>query len=179
MIKTIKPDYFMPVYAYHYMLKEAAKLAKAAGMADKNILVLDDGQVAEFDKGVGIATNQKVPTDHVFVDGLGVGDISNIVLRDRQMMAEDGMIVVIATIDTKRCDLVQNPDLISRGFIYLKENKTLIEETRNRVKKIFKGNIQTDIDDNYFKNKIRNDIGEFLYQKTKRRPMVLPVIIKV
>ena len=120
-----------------------------------------------------------MPTDHVFVDGLGVGDISNIVLRDRQMMAEDGMIVVIATIDTKRCDLVQNPDLISRGFIYLKENKTLIEETRNRVKKIFKGNIQTDIDDNYFKNKIRNDIGEFLYQKTKRRPMVLPVIIKV
>ncbi|MBN1779110.1 MAG: ribonuclease J [Candidatus Buchananbacteria bacterium] len=179
MIKTIKPDYFLPVYAYHYMLKEAAKLARETGMPEKNVFVLDDGQVAEFDRAGGRPTSQKVPTDHVFVDGLGVGDISNIVLRDRQMMAEDGMIVVIATIDTKKCDLVQNPDLISRGFIYLKENKTLIEETRNRVKKIFKGNIKTDIDDNYFKNKIRNDIGEFLYQKTKRRPMVLPVIIKV
>ena len=179
MLKTIKPDYFLPVYAYHYMLKEAKKLAQSIGFDEKKIFVLDNGQIAEFDKKGGLATSQKVPTNHVFVDGLGVGDISHVVLRDRKMMADDGMIVVIATIDTKKGQLVQNPDLISRGFIYMKENKKLIEETRTRAKKIFKDNLKGEVDENYFKDRIRNEIGQFLYQKTQRRPMVLPVIIKV
>ncbi|OGY45172.1 MAG: hypothetical protein A3A24_00285 [Candidatus Buchananbacteria bacterium RIFCSPLOWO2_01_FULL_46_12] len=179
MLKQIKPDYFIPVYAYHYMLKESAKLAQTLGFLEKNIFILDNGRVAEFDKNGGRITDQKVPADYVFVDGLGIGDISHVVLRDRQMMAEDGMIVVIATIDTKKGKLVQNPDLISRGFIHMKENKKLVEETRMEAKKIFKDNLKGEVDENYFKDRIRNEIGKFLYQKTQRRPMVLPVIIQV
>ena len=179
MLKQIKPDYFIPVYAYHYMLKESAKLAQTLGFLEKNIFILDNGRVAEFDKNGGRITDQKVPADYVFVDGLGIGDISHVVLRDRQMMAEDGMIVVIATIDTKKGKLVQNPDLISRGFIHMKENKKLVEETRMEAKKIFKDNLKGEVDENYFKDRIRNEIGKFFYQKTQRRPMVLPVIIQV
>ena len=119
-------------------------------------------------------------TDYVMVDGLGVGDVSEIVLRDRRMMSEDGMIVVIATIDSKTGDIIGNPDLISRGFVHMKENRDLIEKTRMRVKKIVKDkNPMTPADDDYIKNKIRNDIGQFLFTATKRRPMVLPVVIKV
>jgi ribonuclease J len=95
------------------------------------------------------------------------------------MMAADGMIVVIVTIDKKNGQLVQNPDLISRGFIYMKENKQLIEDTRTLARKIFKGNLKGGVDEDYYKDRIRNEVGAFLYQKIQRRPMVLPVIIQV
>ncbi|OGY46907.1 MAG: hypothetical protein A2840_01490 [Candidatus Buchananbacteria bacterium RIFCSPHIGHO2_01_FULL_47_11b] len=179
MLTQIKPDYFIPVYAFHYMLREAGKLAELNGLKKEKIIILENGQVAEVDHQGGKATTEKVPTDYVFVDGLGVGDISHIVLRDRQMMAADGMLVVIATIDTKKGRLVQNPDLISRGFIHMKESKDLVEATRMKAKQIFKDRLTGDVDDNYFKNRLRNEISEFLYKKTQRRPMVLPVIIKV
>ncbi len=179
LLAEVKPTYLIPIYANHYLLKEAAKIAESVGWKKSNILVADNGQVIEFDKAGGRLTNERLPTDYVFVDGLGVGDVSNVVLRDRQLMAGDGMIVVIVTIDKNKGKLVQNPDLISRGFIYMKENKGLVEETRNKAKKIFKGNLKGGVDENYFKDKIRNEIGKFLYQKTQRRPMVLPVIIQV
>jgi len=179
LLKEVKPTYLIPIYANHYLLREAAKVAQSVGIDKSKILIADNGQIIEFDKTGGRLTNQKVPTDYVFVDGLGVGDVSHVVLRDRQVMAADGMIVVIVTIDRKKGQLVQNPDLISRGFIYMKENKKLVEETRNQAKKIFKNMSKDGIDENYFKDKIRNEIGKFLYQKTQRRPMVLPVIIQV
>jgi len=169
----------MPVYAYHYLLHEAAKVAMSTGFSRENIFLLDNGHVLEFKKDSVRILEHKVPVEYVYVDGLGVGDVSHVVLRDRQMMAGDGMIVVIATIDTKRGKLVHNPDLISRGFIYMKENKKLIEQTRRKVKKMFSGKIGSDLDENYYKDKIRNEIGQFLYSKTQRRPMVLPVIIEV
>ena len=114
------------------------------------------------------------------VDGLGVGDISEVVLRDRQVMSEDGMIVVIATIYSKTGALVGNPDIISRGFIHMKENKKLVEDTRLKAKEIVMSSENaTKADENFIKNKLRNTLGEFLFRKTQRRPMVLPVIIKV
>ena len=179
LLKQSQPAYLMPIYANHYLLREAAKVAKSTGFPENKILIADNGQIVEFDSRGGRLTNQRVNTSYVFVDGLGVGDVSHVVLRDRQLMAADGMIVVIVTIDKTKGKLVQNPDLISRGFIYMKENKGLIEETRNRAKKIFKDEIKGVVDENYFKDKIRNEIGQFLYQKTQRRPMVLPVIIQV
>ena len=178
LLQQTKPAYLIPIYANRYLLHEAGKVASSIGFDPKKIFIADNGQVIEFDKNGGRLTEQRVPTEYVFVDGLGVGDVSNIVLRDRQMMAADGMIVVIVTIDKKKGKLVQNPDLISRGFVDMKENKKLIEETRTRTKKMFKGNIKGGIDENYYKDKIRNEIGKFLYQKTQRRPMVLPVIIQ-
>jgi len=179
LLKEVKPTYLMPVYANHYLLQEAKKVAMSVGFPEKNIFVLDNGNILEWEKNTIKILPEKIPINYVYVDGLGVGDISHVVLRDRKMMAGDGMIVVIATVDTKKGQLIHNPDLISRGFIYMKENKKLIEQTRRKVKRIFGGKLDTNLDENYYKDKIRNEIGQFLYNKTQRRPMVLPVIIKV
>lgn len=181
ILHQIKPDYFLPVYANHYMLVEAKKLAIREGFRDDQVIVLDNGNIIKFQKDrKPLVLKEKANTDYVMVDGLGVGDVSEIVLRDRRMMADDGMIVVIATIDAKTGSIIGNPDLISRGFVHMKENRDLIEKTRMKVKAIVKDkNPMTAADDDYIKNKIRNEIGQFLFNATKRRPMVLPVVIKV
>ena len=179
-IAMVKPKYFVPIEGHYSFLKLNAKNAIAAGIKPENIFIADNGQVIEFTPRGARLTDQKVPSDYVFVDGLGVGDVSHVVLRDRQQMAADGMIVVIATIRARTSELVQNPDLISRGFIYMKENKKLVEDTRKKVKAILKDyDPKTSANDMYIKDKIRNEIGKFLFQKTERRPMVLPVIIEV
>ena len=184
MMRLLKPEYLMPIEGNHYMLQVHAELAEQVGIPKQNIFVADNGQVVEFLKQgnnvVGKITQEKVATDYVMVDGLGVGDVSNIVLRDRRVMAEDGMIVVIATIDSKTGDPIGNPDIISRGFVYMKENRELIEKTRMKVKNLVKSHdSKTPADNDHIKNKIRNDVGQFLFSQTKRRPMVLPVVIKV
>jgi ribonuclease J len=184
MMRLLKPEFFMPIEANHYMLQTHADLAVQVGIPTNKVFVADNGQVVELSKSdqgiIGKLTDERVPADYVMVDGLGVGDVSNIVLRDRRVMAEDGMIVAIATIDSKTGDPIGNPDIISRGLVYMKENKDLIEKTRMKVKKIVKDHDpRTPADDDYIKNKIRNEIGQFLFTQTKRRPMVLPVIIKV
>ncbi|NMC51560.1 ribonuclease J [Candidatus Kuenenbacteria bacterium] len=181
IIKQIQPTYFIPVYANHYMLKEAAKVAIREGFPKENIFVPDNGSIMEFPtKGKPKMHDKKVPVDYVFVDGLGVGDISHVVLRDRKMMSEDGMIVVIATISKKTGQLLHSPDIISRGFIYMKENKKIVEDTRNKVKKILQDtDPKIEAFPDFIKNKIRNDVGQFLFSKTERRPMVLPVVIEV
>lgn len=180
MIRLAKPKYLVPVHGNRYMLKLHGDIGKQTGLPEKNIFIMDNGQILEFEQGQAKLQKKKVPADHVMVDGLGVGDVSHIVLRDRQMMAEDGMFVVIVTIDSKTGKLIGSPDIISRGFIYMKENKKLIEDTRNKVRNILiDKDSQMAANDEYIKNKIRNQIGEFLYQKTERRPMVLPVVIAV
>lgn len=179
LLQQVQPTYFLPVYANYYLLAEAAKVAMSTGFPEKNISILDNGSVGELSRQ-GFRVRQKIPIDYVFVDGLGVGDISHIVLRDRQVLAGDGMVVIIATIEKRGPKLIGNPDIISRGFIYMKENKELIEETRQRVKKLVHDHIKaTPPDINYIKNQIRDTIGQFLFQRTQRRPMVLPVVIEV
>jgi ribonuclease J len=184
MLRLMKPQYFIPIEANRFMLEAHANLARKVGMADENIFVANNGQVVEFAKHghevLGRMSKETVPTEYVMVDGLGVGDVSNIVLRDRMMMAEDGMFVVIATVRRKTGELIGSPDIISRGFVYLKENKKLIEEARRLVKKIcVDKNPEHAAEPNEIKNKLREQIGSFLYKKTKRRPMVLPVVIEV
>ncbi|PKL72608.1 hypothetical protein CVV26_01190 [Candidatus Kuenenbacteria bacterium HGW-Kuenenbacteria-1] len=180
MLQTIKPTYFIPVYANHYMLKEAAKLAKKVGIKEDKIFVPDNGQIVEVDHKSVLLTNKRVPANYVFVDGLGISDGNNIVLRDRKMMAEDGMLVIISTIESKTGKLIGNPDIISRGFVYMKENKELIEQIRSKAKKILKDNDpRSRAFDTYLRDKIRNDLGQFVYTKTQKRPMILPVLIEV
>ncbi|MEA1963189.1 MAG: ribonuclease J [Patescibacteria group bacterium] len=208
MMRLLKPKFFIPIEGNHYMLRAHADLAEQVGIPIKNIFVPDNGQVVELaiaknqtkindkaDFGTikakdtktgktvfinGELSKKKIITDYVMVDGLGVGDVSNIVLRDRRVMAEDGMIVVIATIDSKTGNTIGNPDIISRGFVYMKENRELIEKTRMKVKNLVCGHGSVSkADDDLIKNKIRNEVGQFLFSKTKRRPMVLPVVIKV
>lgn len=179
MIQLVRPQYLIPIEGNHSFLKIHAKLGLALGMSSKNIFVADNGQIMEFDQNGGRLTEHRAPADNVYVDGLGVGDVSDVVLRDRQHLAEDGMIVVIATLNSKTGKLISNPDIISRGFVYMKDNKKLIEDTRKKIRDI----IQSDTDpiDNIdeVKNKIRNEIGNFIYHKMQRRPMILPVIIEV
>ena len=184
MMRLLKPEFFMPIEGNHYMLRAHADLAEQVGIPRENIFIPDNGQVVSMvKKGANVSaklTPEKIPSDYVMVDGLGVGDVSNIVLRDRRVMAEDGMIVIIATIDSKTSMTIGNPDIISRGFVYMKENRKLIEQTRMKVKKIVNDHKRkTPTDDDHIKNKIRNEIGKYLFSQTKRRPMVLPVIIKV
>lgn len=181
MIQMVKPKYHIPVYGNHSFLKIHAKVAQRAGIPEDRIFIPDNGQFIEFDaQGNGLLTNDKTSSDYVFVDGLGVGDVSHVVLRDRKMMAEDGMVVVIATIG-KNGKLIHSPDIISRGFIYMRENKEIVEQIRTKVKNIVNEHNKTNgkINDVYVKESLRNDLGQFIFQKTKRRPMILPVIIEV
>jgi ribonuclease J len=180
VLDEVKPTYFIPVYANHYMLKEAAMLATRHGFDKNKIIIPDNGTIIEVDARETKVLAQKANTDLVFVDGLGISNTQNIVLRDRQILAEDGMVVVIATISKRDGVLVQNPDIISRGFVYLKENFELIQETRKKVRKMVESrNPRTPVEGDYIKNKIRNDVGQFLFTKTGKRPMILPVVIEV
>ncbi len=180
MVRLLRPKYYIPIHGYRYLLKVNGDIAIKTGVRPENVFVCDNGQIAEFGKdGVGHLTKKKIPTDYVMVDGLGVGDVSNVVLRDRQMLSEDGMFVIIVTIDGHGA-LVGDPDIISRGFVHMKENQELL----NRVKKRLVQLLQTHSkdatrDDSFIRTKIRDDIGQFLFQKTQRRPMVLPVIVEV
>ena len=140
----------------------------------------DNGSVIDVGKNGLKALDKKVPTEHVFVDGLGVSDSQHVVLRDRQVLADDGMIVIITTVDSKSGRLIQNPDIISRGFVFLKDNKELIEDIRHKVKKmVIDSNPLTWADSNQIRNDIRDKIGQFIFTKTEKRPMVLPVVIEV
>lgn len=180
MVRLLNPKYFVPIEGNHHLLHYNAKTVASLGFPKENIFIADNGQIMEFSKGIGQLTKEKIPSDYVFVDGLGVSDETNVVLRDRQVLAEDGMIVVIATVDAKTGQLIQNPDIISRGFVFLKENKELIEDLRHRVKKIIHDSDPLSwADTNDIKNKIRDYVGQFLFSKTEKRPMVLPVVIEV
>ncbi len=180
MIRLLSPQYYVPIEGNHFLLHYNARVAESMGYSKDHVFIADNGQVIEFKNGVGTLTKEKLPADYVFVDGLAVSDETNVVLRDRQVLAEDGMVVVIATVDTHTGKLIQNPDIISRGFVFLKSNKELIEDLRHRVKKMV---IDSDplswADTNYIRNKIRDYVGQFLYTKTEKRPMVLPVVIEV
>jgi len=184
VIRQIKPTYYLPVYANHYYLKEAEKLALSIGFPRQNIFILDNGSILELGDLKAQVLKKKMDTDYVFVDGLGVGDVGHVVIRDRQMMAEDGMFTIIVIIDSKTGKLATSPDLISRGFVYMKGSPALIKETRKKVKEIVetrisKENTGSTTNWSYLRDHIRDDIGQFLYTKTERRPMVLPVIIEV
>lgn len=182
MIRQVKPTYFLPVYANHYFLKEAAKIAYRIGFPEQNVFVLDNGGVFEVDEhGMGRTLKEKADTSYVFIDGLGIGDIGHVVLRDRQMLAQDGMVAITVIIDGKTKNVVGNIQITSRGFIHVKENFDLVNEAKRKVQKVVKDNTSKDssIDWDLVRNQIREVVGQFLFTKTERRPMILPVVIEV
>ncbi len=180
MLRLTKPRYLMPMHGNRFMLEAHADLAEMVGIPRQNILVADNGQIVEFDKAGGRLTAEYVPTEYVFVDGLGVGDVSEVVLRDRRELAEDGMLVVLCTIE-KRTGTLTNAEIISRGFVFQKAGGGgLMDRTVDFVKKAMRDNDpNSPAFDEYLKNKIRNEVGNFLFKETERRPMILPVIIYV
>lgn len=182
MINLVRPTYLIPVHGTYYMRKIHGKLGGSVGMDDDKILIGENGRVIEFDyRGNGKITSEKVPSSYVMVDGLGVGDVGNVVLRDRQMLAKDGMFTIVATIDKKTKRVIGEPQVTSRGFIYVKENFDLVNATKKRLKNIVtKSTSENGVPNwDYVRNSIRDDLGKFLFQKTQRRPMILPVIIEV
>ena len=173
------PKYFIPVHGEYRHLFRHSALAQEMGIPKKNIFIMEIGQVLEF-SGDKAKVNGTVPAGRVLVDGLGVGDVGNIVLRDRKLLAEGGLIVVVVTLDSHTHEIISGPDVVSRGFVYMRESEDLIESirdcARNSVAKSFDRN---HCDWNTLKSTIKNDLGDFLYYKTKRRPMILPVITEI
>ncbi len=181
MLRLTKPKFFMPIHGNPFKLVAHATLAREAGVPANRIFVVENGQVVEFDEnGNGRATDVKVDTSFVMVDGLGVGDVSEVVLRDRVALAEDGVFLIIVQVDKKTGALVGTPDFISRGFTAIEGGKDLLDRALAKTKKIMSEsdpNAAPQIE--YLQEKLRNDIGQLLFQETKRRPMVMPVIIEV
>jgi len=181
MINITRPKFFMPIHGSHYMLSIHKELAMSVDVPEKNIVIPKNGQVIELSKDSIKILKKGVPANYVMVDGLGVGDVGEVVLRDRQAMAKDGMFVIVVIVDSQSGTVKQSPDIISRGFVYLRESKDLLRETRRRiialVENITKSPHPTNF--SFVKTKIKEDLGDFLFKKTKRRPMVLPVVIEV
>jgi ribonuclease J len=182
MINIVQPKYLIPIHGNHYMLRQHGDIARSLRLDNMHVLIAENGQVIEFDdKGKGHLTREKVPANYVMVDGLGVGDVGNVVLRERQQLAQDGMFTVIVVIDGNTGKQIGNADLISRGFIYMRNNQELLKESRQEIKKIVEQKTRSGYPINweYVRNSIRDDVGLYLFNKTQRRPMILPVIIEV
>ena len=179
MLSLVKPKYFIPVHGEQKHLRKHGLLAQGMGIPEKNIIIGDNGFVVEVKKD-SIALVNTVPAGRVLVDGYGVGDVGSVVLRDRKHLAQDGIIVVVATVDQESGVVVSGPELISRGFVYVREAEHLIEDARRLVSRILEANIRGGYSDrNVMKNRIKDEVSKLMYERTKRSPMVLPVIMDI
>jgi ribonuclease J len=176
----IKPKFLIPIHGMYFMRFANVENAKEIGIPEENCFLVDNGQIVNIYENKIKVLQDSVPAYYVMVDGLGVGDVEEVVVRDRMLLAQEGMLVVIVTLDRRTGKFLKNPDIISRGFIYLKENKEMVEEIRKKIKGLI-GRIPRfqSLESDYLKTLLRDQIGQFVYNKTKRRPMVLPVIIEV
>lgn len=180
ILKEIKPTYYLPVYANHYFLKEAKNRAEEIGFPKENIFVLDNGHMIEFSKESPRILKEKADASYVFIDGLGIGDIGHVVLHDRKILAEDGMFVITVLVNSKKKQIVGNIQITSRGFIFVKENFELVNEAKRKVSGIIEGAMLENekVDWKGVEGKVRDVVGKFLFQKTERMPMILPVIME-
>lgn len=182
--RKIHPRFFIPIHGYHYMLTVHADLARTLGIPESNVFVPDNGAVIEIrPDGTGSTLREKAPAAKVMVDGTSVSDIQEVVIKDRQMLAEDGMFVIVAVIDGASGQLRKSPDIISRGFVYLKESQELLRHARTIIKKTIEDvtmrQDQNGIDVDYLKQTVTDTVGRFLLQKTAKRPVVIPVILSI
>jgi ribonuclease J len=181
--KMIKPKYFIPVHGSHYMLRVHERVALELGMKGENMIVPDNGMIIEIaEEGKSFkALKESTSSNVVMVDGLGGGNLQEVVIRDRRMLSQEGMFVIIATIDIKTGKVRKSPDIISRGFVYLKESQDMLHSVRGLIKKTIEDstNKMHPINFDYVKNAVREDVAKFLFQKTHKRPIILPVLIEV
>ena len=179
MHRLVRPKFFMPAHGEYRMLKIHAELAEELGMPSQNIFVNKTGDVLEIDRNSAKVTGT-IPTGNVLVDGLGVGDVGNIVLRDRKHLSEDGLMIVVVTISKEDGRVLAGPDIISRGFVYVRESEDLMDGAKNVIKDVLRDCEDRNIKEwAYLKNNIKESLKEYLYQKTKRNPMILPIIMEV
>ncbi|HIW31335.1 MAG TPA: ribonuclease J [Candidatus Paenibacillus intestinavium] len=179
MLNLVKPKYFIPIHGEYRMLRLHAGLGEEVGIAPENIFVLDNGDTVEFQGGQA-ARGPKVQAGRVLIDGLGVGDVGNIVLRDRKLLSQDGILVVVVTLSKADGTILSGPDIISRGFVYVRESEGLLDEA-NRIVTSTLTKLMNDKVNEWasLKTNVKDSLGRFLYEQTRRRPMILPIIMEV
>ncbi|WP_353050333.1 ribonuclease J [Bacillus sp. ISL-45] len=179
MINLMNPKFFIPVHGEYKMLKAHKKLAQSCGISEENIFIPDRGDVIEISGGK-LKSTEKVPAGNTLIDGIGVGDVGNIVLRDRRLLSQDGVLIVVVTLNKADRRIAAGPEIISRGFVYVRESEKLMAESSALVKEIVEKNAEKALFDwNSLKQDIRDSLNQYLYEKTKRRPMIMPIIMEV
>jgi ribonuclease J len=175
MISLTRPRYFIPTQGEYRHLVLHAQMAQELGIPPENIFVVESGQVVEFDEEGGRVTGERVASGHILVDGLGVGDIGAVVLHDRHLLARDGFLIAVVAVDERTGELLEGPDIVSRGFVYMKDAEELISEAKERVRDVLGDGRSRDA----AATLIKDVLSEFLFQRTKRRPMILPVVLEL
>lgn len=179
MLSLTKPRYFIPVHGEYKHLKKHAGLAYSLGFEEDSVIIGSIGNVIETN-GADMKITGQVPAGRVFVDGLGVGDVGSIVLRDRKHLSEDGLIIAVATIESESGAILAGPDIVSRGFVYVRESEELIDAAQKLLMKTLQGCLDGDMRDwNTIKSRMKDDLSDYIYMKTKRRPMILPIIMEI
>lgn len=178
MLNLVQPRYFVPIHGEYRHLRLHARLAEAVGVEPDNIFVLEDGQIVEFAPGMGRLAGE-VPADYVFVDGLGVGDVGDVVLRDRQALSQDGVVIAAVTVDKKTGRPLGEPDIISRGFVYERQAEELLAMARDRLMQVLGSSESQTAEWSFLNTKIKETLGKLFYEQTHRHPMILPVVTEV
>lgn len=179
MHNLIRPKFFIPVHGEYRHLVKHAKIAQELGMPKENVFIAENGNVLEFTQEKGTIAG-KVTAGKILVDGLGVGDVGNIVLRDRRQLSQDGILIIVMTMDKASGTIVAGPDIVSRGFVYVRESEALMEEAREKVKQALDKCEEGRISEwSSIKSNVRDALGRYLYERTKRRPMILPIIMEI
>jgi ribonuclease J len=179
MLNLMRPEYFIPIHGEYRMLRHHGLLAEAVGIPKENIFLLDNGDTVEIHNGAARKAG-KIPAGNVLIDGLGVGDVGNIVLRDRKLLSQDGILVVVVTLSKQDGTIMSGPDIISRGFVYVRESEGLLEEA-NRIVTTTLHKLMSEKVNEWasLKTNVKDALGRFLYEQTRRRPMILPIIMEV
>ncbi|WP_017727374.1 ribonuclease J, partial [Halalkalibacterium ligniniphilum] len=179
MLNLMRPTYFLPIHGEYRMQHAHRELAIGVGVKKENIHIIDKGEVVEFVNGQARRAG-KVPSGNVLIDGLGVGDVGNIVLRDRRLLSKDGILVVVVTLNKENGAIISGPNIISRGFVYVRESEQLLEKANVLVSETLDKCVTENVNEwSSMKSNIRDVLSRFLFEKTKRRPMILPIIMEV
>ena len=178
LISLLKPKYYMPIHGEHRHLYAGKEIAEFMGIPSSNIFVSEIGRVLEIDKR-SAKFNGEVPSGRVLIDGSGIGDIGNVVLRDRKHLSEDGLVVIVVSVDARGGYLISGPDIVSRGFVYVKESSDLMAKTKEVAQGAIDKSLRVNSDVMEIKNSIREDVSRFIFKETKRRPMILPIIMDI
>ncbi|ERN54037.1 ribonuclease J [Alkalihalophilus marmarensis DSM 21297] len=179
MLSFMRPKYFIPIHGEYRMLYKHQQLAESVGVQQGHTFILKNGDVVDI-KNQEARQTRKVHAGHTYVDGMGVGDVGNLILRDRKQLSEDGMLVVVLTMSKSKKELISDPDTISRGFVYVKESEALMNEVNQRIKQsLSELREENKMEWKAIKQQIKKSVGEFLFSKTKRKPMIIPIIIEI
>jgi ribonuclease J len=180
VMEIMKPKYFIPCHGYYFMRAANAQIGWEAGIPKDRTILSDNGLIVEITPETVRITKQSIPSSFVMVDGLGVGDVEEVVLRDRKNLSEEGMLITIVTLSRQTGRILKNPDIISRGFIHLKNNQQFVEDMREKTKLIMEKMAHgTQPEAEYVRTLLREQLGQYIFTKTQRRPMIIPVVIEV